>query len=427
MATGQRRLSDWLAGFVQFCSGLESPTQYHIWSGLATVSAALQRKVRLRNPYFTLFPNLYIFIVGPAGIGKTTAADIGVAMLNAATEGAVSITADKITPEALMMEMAEARTIIPSEDEILVQSAIFAYCPEAAVFLGDALHNTSMLALLTRFYECPEGTWRYRTKTAGFTEITNGCLTLLACTTPEWIQKTISPVLIGGGFTSRIIFIYDETQGDPEHWPKVDPSLVTLEQDLVHDLKIIHELQGEFSFDPQALVEYKEWYDTQFYEAGGGDERMAGFTVRLRREHILKVGMVLAACMEDDLVLKSNHLKAAREFLAAAEPTMVESFGYSGRSIIAEDQMMILKEVERMGLVPHSTLLTKYKRHVDKEKLKRIVETLMEAGEVFPYTATRRGGKMLVLGVVGGGAKHYASKVEHIRRVREAKEREKES
>jgi energy-coupling factor transporter ATP-binding protein EcfA2 len=396
----RRKLQHWLESFVEFCSDLESPPQYHVWSGLTILSAALQKKVWLRNVKFALYPHIYVFIVGPPGAGKTAAANIGVKMLKEAT--AVRICADRLTPEALLQELAEAHEMYPVGEEFLSQSPLLAYCEELSVFLGDMLTNTQLLAQLTSFYDAKEGRFTYRTKTAGRVEIDDPCLVWLGCTTPEWIQKSISPLLIGGGLTSRIIIIYDATMGPASPWPGGWEGMetVNMEQEelrthLIHDLEIIHGLYGGFRFASKEVYEaFEAWYKKVFDKPEFSDERLQGYGTRKRREHVLKISMLLSAAHSNSLLLEREHIQAALALLAAAEPTMLEAFGHAGRSAIAEDVALILKEIQRVGVVSRSHLLQKYKRHVDKDKLDKIIATLSDMEEVYEMRGGKSGYKM---------------------------------
>jgi len=52
----------------------EAPTSYHVFSLLAAVSAAIARRVVISRGGFRLWPNLYVLLHGPSGIGKSVAA-----------------------------------------------------------------------------------------------------------------------------------------------------------------------------------------------------------------------------------------------------------------------------------------------------------------------------------------------------------------
>ena len=64
-----------------------------------------------------------------------------------------------------------------------------------------------MLVFLTDLFDCRELPWKYRTKGRGDNTIENLYLNLLAATTPDSLASSLPALAIGGGLTSRILFI----------------------------------------------------------------------------------------------------------------------------------------------------------------------------------------------------------------------------
>ena len=84
------------------------------------------------------------------------------------------------------------------------------FSKELTVFIG--YKNSQFLADLTDLYDCAD-IWAYRTKNSGEYEVTGAWLNLLAATTPEQIQAALPAEAIGGGFASRVLFIYADKRG----------------------------------------------------------------------------------------------------------------------------------------------------------------------------------------------------------------------
>ena len=70
-----RKLQSWTDAFFQYTEKIGSPPLFRRWCGIFTVAAALERKVWTVNNKGRLYPNLYMFLVGPPGTGKTVALD----------------------------------------------------------------------------------------------------------------------------------------------------------------------------------------------------------------------------------------------------------------------------------------------------------------------------------------------------------------
>src|SRR5258708_7370487 len=68
-----RKLSSWVAGFLELTDGIQSPEIFRKWSAITAIAGALEQKIWIRSQGEILYPNLYTFLVGPSGSGKTRA------------------------------------------------------------------------------------------------------------------------------------------------------------------------------------------------------------------------------------------------------------------------------------------------------------------------------------------------------------------
>src|SRR6476646_4910021 len=66
-----RRLPNWISSFIRLTSNLETPDIFRKWAGISIISSVLERKVWSKSKGSQLFPNLYIVLVSPPGIGKS--------------------------------------------------------------------------------------------------------------------------------------------------------------------------------------------------------------------------------------------------------------------------------------------------------------------------------------------------------------------
>ena len=73
-----RRLKNWIKSYADFTEVSEAPLTFDFWTGLSTISGALQRKVYIDEVKFKLFPNMYVFFVAPPGVAtKSTTVGVG--------------------------------------------------------------------------------------------------------------------------------------------------------------------------------------------------------------------------------------------------------------------------------------------------------------------------------------------------------------
>ena len=77
----QRHYNNWLKEWCGLFQDTEVSEIYAMWSGIWTISAALQDNVAKQWGGSFLYPHMYIWLIGPPASGKSTAAEIGYDML----------------------------------------------------------------------------------------------------------------------------------------------------------------------------------------------------------------------------------------------------------------------------------------------------------------------------------------------------------
>ena len=167
-----RKLNDWLESYLLYTENSEPPKLFHVWTGISTIAAALQRKCTLNWGRLRFFPNMYIVLVGPPGkVRKGTAMSFG---RNLLSRLGIKMAAESTTREALVREIMNSQETLMNDETgaISFHSSLTVYAPELVVFLG---YNQQQLMMdLTDWFDCgqgPEGTWTYRTKHQGSDDI----------------------------------------------------------------------------------------------------------------------------------------------------------------------------------------------------------------------------------------------------------------
>ena len=69
---------DWISAYLKYTEETESPVSYHTWTAVSMIAGALQRKCYMQWGLETIYPNMYIILVGSAGrTRKSLAINIG--------------------------------------------------------------------------------------------------------------------------------------------------------------------------------------------------------------------------------------------------------------------------------------------------------------------------------------------------------------
>ena len=369
-----RELNDWVDSYVQYTFNSESPTSYHRWSALCLIGAALQRKVYLRWGFEFIYPNLYVVLVGPAGRARKGVA-LGIAKSMLLNIPGVSVAPEASSREALILAMKRGLQNYedPTSGKVKVHCSIAAFSEELSVLLGQG--DIKFLANLTDWYDSKD-VWSYETIGRGRDALEGVCLTLLGATAPEWIQSMLPQEAIGGGFTSRVIFIVEERKGKtvPKHHLTAEE--FELQDALARDLERISQLKGTFRFTDRGEDAYTSWYTEQDRLLNSGvaaveDSRFAAYCER-RATHLRKLMMILSASRGDDLLINELDFARANKYLLDAEIKMGWTFGGLGRARNSDVTEKVLNFIKQVKITTRSSLMSKFYRDVDSSTMMEI-------------------------------------------------------
>lgn len=381
-----RELSGWLNNYLTYTDSSESPISYHTWCGLSVIAGALQRRVYLRwGLGRVVYPNLYTVLIGPSGRTRKGVA-IGIAK-----EFLKSIPGITVTPEsssgrqAMILAMKRALTNFqdPSDGKIKFHCSVTAFSEELSVFLGQG--DIAYLSNLTDWYDSKDD-WEYETVGRGKDSLQGLCLNMLGGTAPDWIQSMIPHEALGGGFTSRIIFIVETEKRKivPEYFQS--PEEYELGQKLTRDLERISQLAGEIKFTDPAKELYINWYIEQDTALSAGrpaisDPRFAGYCER-RATHLQKLMILCSAGRGDDLLIHPEDYHSALALLESAELTMPKTFGGLGRARMSEETDIVINYIKKVGITTRKALMQQFYRDVDPQTLANIEATMMHLGVI---------------------------------------------
>ena len=383
-----RELSDWISGFVQYTENSEPPISFRKWTAISCIAAALQRKCYLPWGSLTFYPNMYIILVAPSGKArKGTAMGPGYDLL---ADLEIKMAAEAITREALVRELRQVKGSYMNEHEVQIShSSLTIFSKELTVFLG--YQNHQLMSDLTDWFDC-SNLWTYRTKTQGEDRITGVWVNLIGATTPHLIQSSMSLEAIGGGLTSRMIFVYEHKRGKSVALPMLTPDDHVLREKLLRDLERISLMQGPFVVDESFIEPWVPWYESQEDNPPFDDQRFAGYFER-RAMHCLKLSMIMNASRSEEKVITSKDFFDALALLELAEKKMMFAFSGVGKGMNSDTMSQVMAELAVSRETTFQDLLRKFYYDVDKFTLSKIIETLEAMGAV---TISRDNGQQII-------------------------------
>ena len=363
---------DWITSYLKYTENSEPPDLYREWVAISCIASVMQRKCYLEWGPLMFYPNMYVVLVGPSGkCRKGTATGPGYKLLR---DIGTKLAAEAITREALIRELknSSATHIDPDTNDVSIHASLTIFSPELTVFLG--YNNLQLMSDLTDWYDCRDR-WTYRTKNMGTDEIVGVWVNLIGATTPELIQSTLPRDAVGGGLSSRVIFVYEEKKGKIVPAPFLTKVEHDLRDKLLVELERISMLSGDFRVDQTFIDLWIEWYTAQEDNPPFDDQRFAGYFER-RPNHVLKLSMILSASEGDSKVMTEKVLRRAIDVLRRTEKKMPFAFSGFGKSEVAEIMSRVMTTIANDGTTTFTELLKRFYYDADQQTLQRIIGTL---------------------------------------------------
>jgi hypothetical protein len=329
-----RNFEDWLTSYIEYAGFSEAPKRMHFWSGVSAIAGALRRRVWLSMGYYRWCCNHYLVFVAPPGIvSKSTTVAIAMDILRKVP--GVNFGPDIVTWPALVTAFAAASESFPDiNGDYHTQCALTLESSE----FGNLVNPTDreMIDLLVTLWDSKQGGFSKVTKNSGSDKVENPWINLIACTTPSWIAGNFPEYIIGGGFTSRCLFVYTEQKEKLVAYPiyHIPPGMLETQAKLAADLEhIATTLVGPYHLTKEAREFGEEWYKLHYANPPKHlqDDRFGGYLAR-KQTHIHKLAMVLAASCRDELILTPEDLALAAKAITDLEADMPKVFARIGRS-----------------------------------------------------------------------------------------------
>ena len=325
----------------------------HFWSAVGTVAGALRRRVWIDMKRFQWYPSFYIIFVGPPGIvAKSTTIDISTDLLKQVP--GIKFGPNAITWQALVTAFAAASESFEYQSEWHPMSPLTLVASELGSLLN--LQDKEMVNLLIELWDGKKS-YEKITKMSGNDTVEAPWINLQAGTTPHWVADNMPQAMIGGGLSSRCIFVYGDTK--ERYVAYVDEMVgkgdVKLRSQLISDLEQIAMLCGPFLIDAKARTWGRDWYERFWKDATSrmDDQMLEGYAAR-KQTHMHKVAMVLSASRGHSLTITEDDLQLAETMLIDIEADMHRVFSRIGRTEDSMQAERFIEFVRRKGSIPYA-------------------------------------------------------------------------
>lgn len=364
-----RRVKDWLKAYLNYTSLSESPEVFHFWTGVSTMAAVLKRRVWIDMGEFQWIPNFYIIFVAPAGIvAKSTSIDIGMQLLS--DLDFITMGPPSCTWQALGKKLEAAQEAVPLIPGDLMGDFEYMSCVTCAVSeLGTFLsfQDDKLMSVLIDLWDSKRTVFEHSTATQGSIKIKNPWLNIIAGTTPSWLKSNAPEAMIGGGFASRVVWVYGSKKRHLVAYPgliKPPEERRAQREALIHDLREMAELFGAIQLSPEAIILGDEWYQKHNAERPihMASERFGGYMAR-KQTHIHKLAIILALSRHDELWIEKEDLEDAIQLMTAMEASMInvfESVGVAPTSRLLNEILTFINTYQEKQLAVSRQLLWRH-------------------------------------------------------------------
>jgi hypothetical protein len=382
----------------------EPHQHYHLWSAIYGISCLLGRKVFLPQGHYTVYPQLYVIIVGKAASRKSTAINIAKRLIRESSK--VPLAPTSSSREALIDFMAGDVGLVKyscAGTEYSYRQAC-AFANEFDTFVGGTHLNKALITFLTDIWE--DGDYVDSTRKSGLKKIENPCFNLIGACVPAWFDSATKGDIITGGLTRRTVFVYEDDIDHLEPWPEGSSATQTeVWPALVAEAKRIGSLVGEIKFTDAAIKLQTKLYEEQMKTKRSVGEKVESY-YSSRHDLLKKVAMCLSVGFSSNLVVDVSLVELADALLKRTESRLDTLFRGVGRNELNAFALKVLDAVTKKG--PHGAnrkdLLRTFSADLSFQEFNEAMDLLTQQGRIRP-------GQIVTSGDIGSQL-YFASEVD---------------
>jgi hypothetical protein len=294
---------------------------------------------------------------------------------------------DAVTCAALTQALAAARLDVPIDGFLVPMSAVTIFSSEFGTFLNP--HDREMIDVLVDLWDNRTGAWEKLTKTSGKDQVVNPWVNIAACTTPAWIAGNFPEYMIGGGFTSRCVFVFAEKKRRLIAYPFLEMPTEDYEAQrkvLIEDLQDIARMGGPFTLSKEALEFGAKWYEEHYTNSNKelSTSQFAGYLAR-KQTHIHKLAMVISAAESSRRIVEKIHLEHAAIIITALEADMPKVFSHIGKAGDAKNAGDLLEIIRAYGKIDKITLYRICMTKMGLQEFTNAVDSCISSGYIRTY------------------------------------------
>jgi energy-coupling factor transporter ATP-binding protein EcfA2 len=281
-----------------------------------------------------LHPNLFVFLVGPPGVGKTQAIEPMTMLLRKSQ--AVGLAPTDLTKQGLLDALADCGKGNFDEQGRPFDYHFMAICiRELSNFMSQ--YDGELAGLLTDLFDCPSVNEEKKRSGAGKLIPFPG-ISFIMGTATENLGATIHKDMWGSGFMARVVMVFSAEEVIPADMFKVNKMDEHIAEEVATALRRIGTLKGTMEWTEDAQLALRDFRINQSRGAPIHN-RLKSYVTR-RWLHLAKLCMI-AALADERMEVELDDFATALSWLEDAESEMPEIF----KDMISHEDGAIYEEM----------------------------------------------------------------------------------
>lgn len=414
----------WLEELLAQHSELESPLNFWLWGGIASISAVVKDNVWIDRQIYNLYPNIYVMFHAESGLKKGPPISMAKQLVRGV--GGTRIISGRSSIQGILKELGTAQT--QPGGRVLTKSTAFICSSElTSSIVEDKVATDILTDLYDRQYNI--GEWRSLLKMEQF-NLKDPTITMLTATNEAHSIDFFGKKDVHGGYFART-FIISESQRNRANSllvPLLNPPKYN---ETIEYLKEIAKLSGAFeplatkepingcefphievetgetNYFTAAGIRYQRWYEELIETMRDQDIQDDTGTLNRFGDSVLKVAMLLALAKAPVLRIDDDSMQLAISYSERLVGNVrAMTMGKKGLSETKGFKGLIIEEIYKRPThqMSRALLLRKMWMHYrDSSEVDDIMMSFDQAGMI----KTESIGNQIIYIMPDGQVEHY--------------------
>lgn len=345
-------IPDLISDFMTLTQDAPTPDLFRLWAAIAMVAGAGERRVWLKTARGENFPNLYVLLVAPPGVGKSIVDWVRDLWHDACEPGTKSpafhVAPDSMTKAALVDVMEKTRRqFLPAKGAPVIYSSLLISAEEISILMPSYdLEFAGTLNAIWNNKRLHEEVRRHGPRQSVRIEMPQ--ITILGGAQPSWLASLPEDVW-NSGISRRLLMVYASETPYKDVW-----QFTTIDENVrgkvLKGLGQISRLYGEMKIELEAIELMRSW-DHAGQLPKPAHSKLSGYNTT-RYQHFQKLSLISTLSRlgaqaefprESQYVITLQDVKRALNWLEGIEDRMPDIF----RAMIGKSDAAIIEEMHR--------------------------------------------------------------------------------